>query len=196
MQNVCSYFPDVINTGWLLTGYTLPKLKTLIETEYVVLPICSLGTPTEKLEKLAPLVLPPLYHEAMDETLKNRLLSRIEECFPYLEGTDERNNFSGQFDIVELPVQNCSAPTTRPIIGFSVDTAVEEHGPHIPLMTDTIQSYGVLNALAEESDDFSIAPPVEYGHLTWGLPFGLSIDITPELLTQYVSNYMNASTLR
>ncbi|MCH2613765.1 MAG: creatininase family protein [Opitutales bacterium] len=37
-----------------------------------------------------------------------------------------------------------------------------------------------------------LAPPVAYGHLTWGLPFGLSIDITPGLLVQYVAGYTDA----
>ena len=37
-----------------------------------------------------------------------------------------------------------------------------------------------------------IAPPVDYGQLTWGLPFGMSIDITAALLTRYVTGFANA----
>ncbi len=73
-----------------------------------------------------------------------------------------------------------------------MDTAVEEHGPHLPLATDTIQSYAVLNQLADDIEGFVAGPPVEYGHLTWGLPFGLSIDLTPPLLTRYVTAFANA----
>ena len=42
----------------------------------------------------------------------------------------------------------------------------------------------------------ALAPPVDYGHLTWGLPRGLSIDITPALLTRYVANYARALVAR
>lgn len=35
-------------------------------------------------------------------------------------------------------------------------------------------------------------PPLEYGQLTWGLPFGMSIDITAALLTRYVRGYVDA----
>ncbi|GIT28137.1 MAG: hypothetical protein Ct9H300mP1_01830 [Planctomycetaceae bacterium] len=61
-----------------------------------------------------------------------------------------------------------------------------KHGPHLPLATDTLQSYAVLERLAAERDGVVIAPPVDYGQLTWGLPFGMSIDITAALLTRYV----------
>jgi creatinine amidohydrolase len=80
------------------------------------------------------------------------------------------------------------------VLAFSVDTAVEEHGPHLPLGTDTIQSYSVLQALADTVDGFEVGRPLEYGHLTWGLPFGFSIDLTTDLLTEYVKGYVNAVT--
>ena len=82
--------------------------------------------------------------------------------------------------------------TQDQIVAFSVDTAVEEHGPHLPLATDTIQSYGVLRQLAQQVPDLAMIRPVDYGHLTWGLPFGMSIDVTPSLLTRYVTGFTNA----
>jgi creatinine amidohydrolase/Fe(II)-dependent formamide hydrolase-like protein len=78
------------------------------------------------------------------------------------------------------------------ILAFSVDTAIEEHGPHLPLATDTIQSYGVLTALARSNSDVRLARPLDYGQLTWGLPFGFSIDLTADLLARYVTGYANA----
>ena len=49
-------------------------------------------------------------------------------------------------------------PGRRPrILAFSVDTAVEEHGPHLPLATDRIQSYAVLAKLAEETAGLALA---------------------------------------
>ena len=167
-HNLRSYLPTKVNSGWLLTGYTRHRLKTMIAGERLVLPICSLGTPVEELARLGPLVLPPLYHEALDDSLKSSLLDRISECFPYYQGTTARNDFEGTLDVVELPAESFSAPDQTPLVAFSVDTAVEQHGPHLPLMTDTLQSYGVLHRLADEKPDLALAPPVEYGHLTWG----------------------------
>ena len=46
--------------------------------------------------------------------------------------------------------------------------------------------------LEQTQPGFVAAPPVEYGHLTWGLPFGFSVDLTPELLTSYVANFADA----
>jgi len=82
--------------------------------------------------------------------------------------------------------------TGSKILAFSVDTAVEEHGPHLPLATDTIQSYSVLRQLAAEFDEIELCRPLEYGQMTWGLPFGFSIDVTAELLKRYVCGYTNA----
>ena len=192
MQPLEHYLPTAVNTGNWLTRYTLDELKRRIDGTKLVLPICSLGTPVERLESLAPLVLPPLYHEALDAGLKSELLERIRACFPYFTGTRDRETASCEFEIVELPAER-HEPSSRPkTVAFSVDTAVEEHGPHLPLMTDTIQSYGVLQQLASEFAGFVAGPPLEYGHLTWGLPFGLSIDITPPLLTRYVTGFANA----
>ena len=186
------YLPRRINEGPWFTAYSHRSLLDRIQHDRIVLPICSLGTPLAELTTLAPLVLPPLYHEAMDSDLKQRILDRIEHCFPFYEGTTARTQFSGQFEIVELEPKRAPSPETPRIAAFSVDTAVEEHGPHIPLATDTIQSYAVLERLSGEIDGFSIAPPVDYGHLTWGLPFGLSIDLTPPIVTEYVKGYVNA----
>lgn len=187
------WLPYEINRGNWLTYYTLPELKLRLPAERVVLPICSLGTPAEELEQLAPLVLPPLYHEALDESVKPLLLEQIRQCFPFVEGTRDRREYEGEFELVELPPAQHPPPTNKPrILAFSVDTAVEQHGPHLPLATDTIQSYAVLTRLEREFASFVLGPPLDYGHLTWGLPLGLSIDLTPELLSRYVTRYTNA----
>jgi creatinine amidohydrolase/Fe(II)-dependent formamide hydrolase-like protein len=192
MNNVDEYLPVQINSGSWLTRYTLDELHRRISGTKVVLPVCSLGTQVSRLAELAPLVLPPLYHEALDAGLKSALLSRINQCFPYYEGTRNRDGVATDFEIVELPAAQDAPSAQAKILAFSVDTAVEEHGPHLPLMTDTIQSYAVLRRLATEVEGFVVGPPIEYGHLTWGLPFGLSIDITPPLLTRYVTGFVNA----
>lgn len=150
-------------------------------------------TPSEDLEKLGPLVLPPLFSEALDSSLKSALLARIDHCFPYFNGTRHRAKVNTAIDVIELPLQAPQRLPARPrILAFSVDPAVEEHGPHLPLATDRIQSYAVLARLAEEFTGLTLAPPLDYGHLTWGLPRGLSIDVTPELLVRYVAGYAKA----
>ena len=184
--------PQTVNSGPWVTAYTLPELRNRIIDQPIVLPICSLGTPYEQLAGLGKFVLPPLYHEALDEELKRAIIAQVRCCFPYCQATRAANDCSATVEVVELPrVTHGAAPKPR-ILSFSVDTAVEQHGPHLPLATDTIQSYAVLGRLAEQIDGFVVGPPVEYGHLTWGLPFGMSIDITPSLLTRYVTGFANA----
>ncbi len=193
LQNLTDYLPQRVNSGPWLTAYTLFELRQRIESApRIVLPICPLGTEYTSLTELGDLILPPLFHEAMDDDLKSSLLKRIQECFPYFHSSRAAGQTSARLDIVEV-TEPAPVQTVRPrVLAFSVDTAVEEHGPHLPLSTDTIQSYSVLTRLEEELDGFVAGPPVEYGHLTWGLPFGLSIDATPELLTRYVTGFTNA----
>src|SRR6185503_13346664 len=125
--------------------------------------------------------------------LKSALLTQVRRCFPFYEGTRARGNFHGTFDVVELPAHRPARAARPPrILAFSVDTAVEQHGPHLPLGTDTIQSYAVLHRLAGEFDGFMVGPPLDYGQLTWGLPFGMSIDLTPRLVSRYMSGFVNA----
>jgi creatinine amidohydrolase/Fe(II)-dependent formamide hydrolase-like protein len=191
--NLTPFLPTRINTGPWLAGYSLDALKARVATDRIVLPICSLGTPPEALANLAPLVLPPLYHEALDADLKLALLAQIRRCFPFYIGTRARENFRGTFDVCELPAQRPARGTKPPrILAFGVDTTIEQHGPHLPLGTDTIQSYAVLHRLASEIDGLVVGPPLDYGHLTWGLPFGLSIDLTPPLVSRYMTGFVNA----
>jgi len=185
--------PSHINTGPWVAGYSLPALKDRIGRDRIVLPICSLGTSSADLASLAPLVLPPLYHEALDADLKAALIAQIRRCFPYFEGTQARRNFRGSLEVVELLARRPAPPVKSPrLLAFGVDTTVEQHGPHLPLGTDTVQTYAVLQQLASERDGLVIGPPLDYGHLTWGLPFGLSIDLTPGLAERYVCSFVNA----
>jgi len=192
MSELSDYLPQCINEGPFVTSYSLPVLQGKLGQQPWRLPICSLSTPTRALAELGPLVLPPLYREALDPALQEALLERIKACFPCFEGTRQRTQVSDQLEIVELPAGPAEPVQEGQVIAFSVDTAVEEHGPHLPLATDTIQSYGVLDRLARETSDLQLVRPVDYGHLTWGLPFGMSVDITPTLLTRYVTGFANA----
>lgn len=178
--------PHQVNAGHWVTAYTLNALRER-EPESVVLPLVSLGTPADSLQALGDMVLPPLYHEALDDELKRSIVQRIQTCFPVYGGDN-----ADRVRVVELPKNPPNAESGGNLLAFSVDTAVEEHGPHLPLGTDTIQSYAVLEKLSHEFDDLEVGAPVEYGQLTWGLPFGFSIDLTAELLANYVSQFASA----
>jgi creatinine amidohydrolase/Fe(II)-dependent formamide hydrolase-like protein len=192
-----AWLPDQLNTGPWLSHYTVDALEERADQERMVLPICSWDTPPQALERLGALVLSPLYVEALDLDLKSALLARIADCFPYVNGSHRRFAANRALEVVELPRPPLQQPQGRPqIVAFSVDTAVEEHGPHLPLATDRIQSYAVLARLAEETEGLALAAPVDYGHLTWGLPRGFSIDITTALLTRYVTRYAQALATR
>jgi hypothetical protein len=186
------WLPNRVNAGPWLTHFTVNELESKIQSERVTLPICSLGTPLDAIAATGSLVLPPLYHEALDAELKSAMLDQIRDCFPYVRGSRHRAEFAERLDVVQLPPSRARRPAPPRVLAFSVDTAVEQHGPHLPLATDTIQSYAVLARLADEFDGFVIGPPVDYGHLTWGLPRGFSIDITPELLVRYVTAFVDA----
>lgn len=187
-----SLVPRRINHGTFLTAYSLAELMARARDARIVLPLCSLGTSAEQLAALGPWVLPPLYHEAMTAELRDALVRRIRQCFPFHEGSRARADWKGTLEVVELPRASVAAPPKPRVFAFSIDTAVEQHGPHLPLATDTIQSYGVLERLATEVEGFVVGAPVDYGQLTWGLPFGFSIDVTAPLLTRYVTGFVNA----
>jgi creatinine amidohydrolase/Fe(II)-dependent formamide hydrolase-like protein len=192
-----AWLPQWLNTGPWLSHYTLNELEQRIDRERVILPICSIETSSEELEALGPLLLPPLFSEALDPNLQTSLMARIVRCFPFLSGTRGRSLVPTRIEVRELPSPSRKSRTTRPrILAFSVDPAVEEHGPHLPLATDRIQSYAVLARIAEQNDNVVLAAPLDYGHLTWGLPRGLSIDVTPELLARYVAGYAKALAKR
>ncbi len=194
---VHDWLPVQVNQGRMLTAYTLPELVKKTETSEITLPICSLGTLPQELKQLGPLVLPPLYHEAIDGELKSALIARVHHCFPYLAGSERRRASRCQVNVIELPrTTDCMLAgrinNSQRIAVFSVDTAVEQHGPHLPLATDTIQSYAIIARLSREFPEVMMLPPVDYGQLTWGLPFGMSIDLTAPLVASYVTGYVNA----
>lgn len=194
MDDLRSYLPARLNKGRWITAYTLNQLQARLRYHRVVLPICSLGAPVRELTELARYVLPPLYHEAFadDDSLKQQIIERIRECFPYLSGTMKRDEIPHEVDIVELPARSFPAPPSPQVLGCSADTAVNQHGPHLPLASDSVQSYSILQQLAAERPGFVLGPPVEYGLSPWGLPFGMSIDITPDLLMRYVRGFADA----
>lgn len=193
IDDLDQYLPKRVNSGRWLTSYTLYELRQLDHSADVVLPICSIATPYRELAGLGDLVLPPLFHEALDDSLKRKILRQIEVCFPEHELSRGGRQPRPAVRVVEVSDRIPPSQPPRPkILAFSVDTAVEQHGPHLPLSTDTIQSYAVLKQLQADTEGLVLGRPVEYGQLTWGLPFGFSIDLTAGLLREYVQRYTDA----
>src|SRR4051794_30689764 len=136
MTAIESLIPRRINTGSFITAYTLAELIQRTRDARLVLPICSLGTSAEQLAGLGPWVLPPLYHQALTADLKEQFVARIRQCAPYYEGSRARAAWKGRVEVVELPRNTPPPPRAKPrIFAFSVDTGVEQHGPHLPLAT-------------------------------------------------------------
>src|SRR5690348_4762518 len=79
-----------VNHGNFVTAYTRDELECRISHANFILPICSLGTAPQQLSELGSLVLPPLYHEALTDELKGRIVERIRQCFPYSDGLRKR----------------------------------------------------------------------------------------------------------
>jgi creatinine amidohydrolase/Fe(II)-dependent formamide hydrolase-like protein len=195
LMKIPDYLPQQVNSGHWVTAYTLFELRERLSGTRFVLPVCSMGTSYDELAaNIADdeLLLPPLFHEAMNAELQDAMIARIRECFPLYTLAADAAEHAERLR-VEIHEPRALPEVRQPkVVSFSVDTAVEEHGPHLPLATDTVQSYFVLLKLEDEIDGFVAGQPVEYGHLTWGLPFGMSVDLTPELLTRYVTGYANA----
>jgi creatinine amidohydrolase/Fe(II)-dependent formamide hydrolase-like protein len=192
-----AWLPSRVNDGPWVAHYTADELERRLDGPPVVLPIGSCETEPAAFESLGSQLLPPLFREGLDAPLQGALIREIERTFPYYPGSKRRARCKSTIQVVEMPraAQRPPAGKTR-VLAFSVDTAVEQHGPQLPLATDRIQSYAALRYLARQVDGVRLAPPLDYGHLTWGLARGLSVDITADLTTRYVARYAAALNSR
>ena len=71
------------------------------------------------------------------------------------------------------------------LIGFMGVGAVEQHGPHLPLMTDTIMAGGVAKRLAEAANGF-LLPPIAFGEAWTAEGYPGTISLRPETLKAMV----------
>lgn len=176
-----------------LVHHTFMQLDALRDREPLILPICSIHTAATVLATIPGLVLPPLYREAMDDELRQALIARIRACLPCMAASPKYAMQSRDLEVVE--VEACDPPAIKlqpGVLALSIDTAVEQHGPHLPLATDSLQCKAVLRQVASQQPGMHIAPPLEYGQLAWGLPIGWSVDLTAPLTRRYVAGYVDA----
>ena len=69
--------------------------------------------------------------------------------------------------------------------------SVEQHGRHLPLMTDAAQAIAVAEGAAEQSGVL-IAPPVWYGWSPFHLCYPGSVTLRPETLSALVEDILNS----
>ncbi|NPV61365.1 MAG: creatininase family protein [Methanotrichaceae archaeon] len=67
--------------------------------------------------------------------------------------------------------------------------ATEEHGPHLPIYTDTIQAIEVANEVARRRDIF-LAPPVHYGVCRSTRRFPGTITVSHDGLRSYIRDIL------
>ncbi|MFB6146569.1 MAG: creatininase family protein [Halobacteriaceae archaeon] len=67
--------------------------------------------------------------------------------------------------------------------------SIEQHGPHLPLATDTLIGAAVTRRIADRLDDALVAPPIRPGCSGHHLDFAGTITIPPETLMDLVRAY-------
>lgn len=71
--------------------------------------------------------------------------------------------------------------------------ATEEHGPHLPTITDTIQAMEVARAVADKKDVF-LAPPLHYGVCRSTRGFPGTITVSHDALRAFVKDLLISFT--
>ena len=102
MKKIPEYLPQQVNSGRWVTAYTLFELRERLASTRFVLPVCSLGTSYDDLAANVAddeLLLPPLFHEAMTDDLRDAMIARIQACFPFFELSSEAAEHSDRLRV-------------------------------------------------------------------------------------------------
>jgi len=59
--------------------------------------------------------------------------------------------------------------------------AIEQHGPHLPVNTDTCDAYEIAKLVAKRERDVLVAPPVWWGYSPYHAGFAGTISLRPEV---------------
>ena len=66
--------------------------------------------------------------------------------------------------------------------------AMEQHGPHLPVDTDTAIAWAVARAVAERLEKTIVAPPVWWGYSPSQMSFASTISLRPETMTRLLED--------
>ncbi len=170
-----------INTGTELAAYSWRGLRDL-KPKSIEIPIMSCWSYPDiyyeyvRDKNNGVYNLPPVPKEAFsgDEELKREFLKRVEKKY-------------GKADFIE--VDDKLIPNVKPDIIFGNFGVVEEHGLHLPLDSDNIRIYGLIdwlyfgNTLVVPSLSYGITGPYEYD-------FPGTINLESEILGKMARNYI------
>ena len=59
--------------------------------------------------------------------------------------------------------------------------AIEQHGPHLPVNTDTCDAYEIAKLVATRERDVVVAPPVWWGYSPYHAGFAGTISLRPDV---------------
>jgi creatinine amidohydrolase len=84
-------------------------------------------------------------------------------------------------ELTSPQLENLDAPVALWPVG-----AIEPHGPHAPLGTDTLISVGMCERAAARLQDAVVLPPLPFGVTRYGAPFAGAIGISEQTLRAMV----------
>ena len=75
-----------------------------------------------------------------------------------------------------------AAGISRGLIGILPVGAVEQHGPHLPLLTDTVLASGVARRIAEGVENALLLPAIAYGDAWTAEGWAGTLSLSPDTL--------------
>lgn len=82
--------------------------------------------------------------------------------------------------------EDVAAAVARGLIAVLPVGAVEQHGPHLPLLTDTVLAAGVARRIAEGVDDALLLPAIAYGDAWTAEGWAGTLSLSPNTLRSAV----------
>lgn len=90
-------------------------------------------------------------------------------------------------DALSASWEDVSAAIARGVIGLLPVGAVEQHGAHLPLLTDTVMATGVARRIAEGCDGL-LLPAIAYGDAWTTEGWAGTLSLSPEALRRSVED--------
>lgn len=82
--------------------------------------------------------------------------------------------------------EEIAAAVSRGLVAILPVGAVEQHGPHLPLLTDTVLAGGVARRIAENLDSALLLPAIAYGDAWTAEGWAGTLSLSPDTLRSTV----------